>query len=293
MIPTSHQDPTCRHYVESHSGATQVLTSVTVSLPPFIFYPCLISVYNSLSQYPGYILKVVCCADMDWSTSLIIDRASSLLTQLSAIPRMTVCSPLSLETRELLGAGNITWDEARGLKLASSGLVASADDHDFCCPPVVDSSTWLGVVGGIAVVTFFLRQQITMGKRRRKRAVQETQGDNNVPRENSATYYYKVRKTVGDKLIPEEDFEFMKEEKHIEDIGGAGDCRLELWRCLSGSIEDGVRMFDSRSRMMEVAGSLMTKLAFHGPRQSVWQSIMSLPKVWTKEYHSNKIDIYH
>ena len=123
---------------------------------------------------------------MDWSTSLILDRASSLLTQLSAIPRMTVCSPLSPETRDLLRAGNITREEARGLKLASSGLVASADDHDFCCPPVVDSSTWLGVVGGIAVVTFFLRQQITMGKRRR-RAVQETQGDNNKLRENSKT----------------------------------------------------------------------------------------------------------
>ena len=113
---------------------------------------------------------------MDWSTSLILDRASRLLGQLSSIPRMTVCPSLSPETRDLLEAGgNITMvTEARGLKLSPGGLVASADsDHDFCCPPVVDSSTWLGVVGGIAVVTFFLRQQITMGKRRRRRAVHE------------------------------------------------------------------------------------------------------------------------
>ena len=117
---------------------------------------------------------------MDWSTSLILDRATRLLGQLSAIPRMTVCSSLRPETRDLLEAGgNITGGvtEARGLKLASpGGLVASADsDHDFCCPPVVDSSTWLGVVGGIAVVTFFLRQQITMNKRRRRRAVHNTE----------------------------------------------------------------------------------------------------------------------
>ena len=85
-----------------------------------------------------------------------------------------------------------------------------------------------------------------------------------------------------DKVIPEEDHEFMKEEKHFENIVVTGECRLELWRCLSGSIEDGVRMFDSKSRMMEVAGSLFSKLAFHGPRQSVWQSVMSLPKVRTK-----------
>ena len=96
-------------------------------------------------------------------------------------------------------------------------------------------------------------------------------------------------------MVPKEDFEFMKEkeEKHFEDIDGAGDCRLELWRCLSGSIEDGVRMFDSRSRMMEVVGSLMTKLAFHGPRQSVWHSIMTLPKVWTKKNNSNTIIMHH
>ena len=80
-------------------------------------------------------------------------------------------------------------------------------------------------------------------------------------------------------MNPEEDYEFVQEKKNFEHIEETGECRLELWRCLSGSIEDGVRMFDSKSRMMEVAGSLMTKLAFHGPRQSVWQSVMSLPKV--------------
>ena len=83
-------------------------------------------------------------------------------------------------------------------------------------------------------------------------------------------------------MIPEEDYEFVQEKKNFENLEETGECRLELWRCLSGSIEDGVRMFDSKSRLMEVAGSLMTKLAFHGPRQSVWQSVMSLPKVWTK-----------
>ena len=130
---------------------------------------------------------------MDWSTSLILDRASTLLTQLSAIPRMTVCSSLKVNniTRNLLEARNITSvvTEARGLKL--NGLVASAsDDHDFCCPPVVDSTTWLGVVGGIAVVTFFLRMQITMAKRRRRRSIQDTKGKNDVLRENYVTLKY-------------------------------------------------------------------------------------------------------
>ena len=80
-------------------------------------------------------------------------------------------------------------------------------------------------------------------------------------------------------MIPEEDYEFVQEKKNFVNGEETGECRLELWRCLSGGIEDGVRMFDSKSRMIEVAGSLMAKLTFHGPRQSVWQSVMSLPKV--------------
>ena len=93
---------------------------------------------------------------------------------------MTVCSSLSPETLELLEDRNMSMTRARGLKLGGAGLVAAADSSyhdDFCCPPVVDSSTWLGVVGGIAVVTFFLRMQITQGKRRRRRAVQDTETD--------------------------------------------------------------------------------------------------------------------
>ena len=63
-------------------------------------------------------------------------------------------------------------------------LVGSADDSyhdDFCCPPVVDSSTWLGVVGGMAVVTFFLRMAITMNimPGRRKRNIQPDYDEHN------------------------------------------------------------------------------------------------------------------
>ena len=57
--------------------------------------------------------------------------------------------------------------EARGgFKL----VAAASGSGDDCCPPVVDSSTWLTVVGGMAVVVWFLRMTITaeiMGRRRR------------------------------------------------------------------------------------------------------------------------------
>merc|ERR1719445_748154 len=85
---------------------------------------------------------------------------------------MTVCSSLNIDKIDNFPLQNITdtISESRQFK-----LVGSADDSyhdDFCCPPVVASSTWLGVVGGIAVVTFFLRQAIAMniGKRRKREA---------------------------------------------------------------------------------------------------------------------------
>jgi hypothetical protein len=48
--------------------------------------------------------------------------------------------------------------EGRQLVAAASG----GDDHE-CCQPVVDSTTWIAVIGGAAVVTYFLRQVVLVG----------------------------------------------------------------------------------------------------------------------------------
>ena len=37
---------------------------------------------------------------------------------------------------------------------------ASSGYGDDCCPPVVDPFTWLALIGGIALATFFLQQAI-------------------------------------------------------------------------------------------------------------------------------------
>ena len=84
-----------------------------------------------------------------------------VVRRLVELPGMTVCSDPDL-----------TLDQARSLKLGRCptspillissvppylAAVGSEDSGSFCCPPVVDSATWLAVVGGIAIVTFFLR----------------------------------------------------------------------------------------------------------------------------------------
>ena len=43
-----------------------------------------------------------------------------------------------------------------------------------CCPPVIDPYTWLALVGGIALATYFLREAIVMNimMNRKKRSTE-------------------------------------------------------------------------------------------------------------------------
>ena len=54
------------------------------------------------------------------------------------------------------------------------------------------------------------------------------------------------------------------------------DCKLELWRCLSTCIEDVVKIMDSRSSILNITQSILAKIAFHGPKQSLWGSLMTV-----------------
>ena len=60
---------------------------------------------------------------------------------------------------------NTTEEQSRQFPLASSGY------GETCCPPVVDPYTWLALISGIALATYFLRITITttLKKRRRKK----------------------------------------------------------------------------------------------------------------------------
>ena len=53
-------------------------------------------------------------------------------------------------------------------------------------------------------------------------------------------------------------------------------CRLELWRCLSTSIEEVVKIMHSKSSLLELTQNLLAKIVFHGSHHSMWDSLMSL-----------------
>ena len=54
---------------------------------------------------------------------------------------------------------------------------ASSGYGDKCCPPVVDPYTWLALIAGIALATYFLRITITTTLKRKKRRKREQDED--------------------------------------------------------------------------------------------------------------------
>ena len=72
---------------------------------------------------------------------------------------------------------NTTNEQGRQFPLASSGY------GETCCPPVVDPYTWLALISGIALATYFLRITITTTlkkRRRKKRGADESIDDLNL-----------------------------------------------------------------------------------------------------------------
>ena len=74
-----------------------------------------------------------------------------------------------------VGPGDETRDSGYSSGTARGGGHSGGGD---CCPPVVDPYTWLVMIGGIALATYFLRVAIVvkMPMRRRRRGVDPDPG---------------------------------------------------------------------------------------------------------------------
>ena len=96
--------------------------------------------------------------------SSLSDFLSGGVATFNSAAGVRLCSAPSLATGDFGAAVAESEEEGRQLVAAASG-----DDHE-CCQPVVDSTTWLAVIGGLGVAVFFLRNTIisTLGRRRRR-----------------------------------------------------------------------------------------------------------------------------
>ena len=97
------------------------------------------------------------------------DLFSQGLESFTGAASVRLCSAPKLAVTDFAKEVVDTEREGRQLVAAASG----GDDHE-CCKPVVDSTTWLAVIGGMAVVAYFLRLTIisTLGRKRRRRGLQ-------------------------------------------------------------------------------------------------------------------------
>ena len=141
--------------------------------------------------------------------------------------------------------------------LAAAGSSGYGSD---CCPPVVDPYTWLALIGGIALATFFLQQQIVMNipvGGRRKREL-------NPADSVMAALAEFTGETEG--------------ECGESGVDLASDCRAPLWHCLSELVAPALPLLTRPGRLLQAGGGLLYRLAFPG-RGGAWQAAMTLPQV--------------
>ena len=57
-------------------------------------------------------------------------------------------------------------------------------------------------------------------------------------------------------------------------------CLLEMWRCVSGGMEDLLQYLDhTHLSLVDGAKSMLARLVFRGANTSMWSSLMRIPQV--------------
>ena len=113
-------------------------------------------------------------------------------------------------------------------------------------------------------MTFFLRMQIIniIGRKSRKRE----------EREESWT---EILESVG-----REKFDNLLHDTEPQPQTEPNPCLLEMWRCMSGGVEDLLQYLDDTDlSLMTVAQSVLGRVVFHGASSSMWSSVMRIPQV--------------
>jgi len=235
---------------------------------------------------------------------LMIHLLTTTTDTMMGTPRMTLCSAPTLVTgdyqlvaEDMMEHDNDTLIDDGSEGRAGFKLVAAASGSgDECCPPVVDSSTWLTVVGGMAVVVWFLRETIIaeiMGRRRRNignkvgillRGLEDFEGDVEEEDEKIKQSWIlsAIKEIIDIKNVVEKESEIKNTESGLyfepeESIENR--CRLEVWRCMSTVMEDAVKNINKSQGLWSLVQSALTRLVFHGSKVSMWNSLMTIPQV--------------
>jgi len=167
---------------------------------------------------------------------------------------------------------------------------------DKCCPPVVDPYTWLALIAGIALATFFLQMAIVNNipvggrkKRSYKEGGEEEDMQNMILRSldqytsGNSTWLDIFRENMmlneANWLWIDTSNEDVKDDINDEDPKeDDAVCRTEAWRCLSSVVETGLHCFGKDEELVKFGERVLYKIAFHKTANSIWDSFLTIPE---------------
>ena len=183
--------------------------------------------------------------------------------------KLGTCSWLLLTSLPHCNLSLLSWvrvSRSRLLLSSSGGQRYLAQCGELLPSLLTIEHHYLSQIGGLAIVTFFLRMQIIniIGRKRRKR-------------EESEASWTEVLESVGREQL---DKILHYTEPQPQSNTEPNSCLLELWRCMSGGLEDLLQYLDhTHLSLMTVAQSLLARVVFRGANTSMWLSVMRIPQV--------------
>ena len=168
---------------------------------------------------------------------------------------------------------------------------SSSDSYGQCCPPVFDPYTLVALLGGIALATFFLRLVIitVMPGRSLNSGFLGIGTFTDDP--NWLTNIVSEIFEINEEVNKEESEEQIEERSFNSDYGPslltsvtrnttvsgmAGVCRSEVWSCMSGVMEGGIKYIERPEDIYTALQPVLYKAVFHGGMKSMWSSVMEV-----------------
>ena len=185
---------------------------------------------------------------------------------------------------------------------------SSSESYGHCCPPVFDPYTLVALLGGIALATYFLRLVIVtttftgrsfgldfegligLGK-----FIEDPQWMSNILSE-----ILKINEEVNNEQVEQ----FSDIEKRSVDTdtsllssvtrnstesGMRGVCRSEVWSCMSGVMEGGIKYVEKPGDIYTALQPVLYRAVFHGGMKSMWSSVMEVRETNRPSYRFNQI----
>ena len=173
---------------------------------------------------------------------------------------------------------------------------SSSDSYGHCCPPVFDPYTLVALLGGIALATYFLRLVIVTTTFGRSfgldfkgflglgKYTEDPQWISNVLSEILEISEEVINEQIEPfNVIEKRDVDTDYDTSLLSSVtrnstvsGMPGVCRSEVWSCMSGVMEGGVKYVEKPEDIYTALQPVLYKAVFHGGVKSMWSRVMEV-----------------